>query len=116
MTYALAQALVTWLVRLAVGLGVAALLATLLSFAVDGRTWFGSLGVGLLIVGSLTLLMAFAGHSPGMRLGTQPAYLASMFPRLARQTGDAYSRTRVSDSAIFFLTGVTLLAVGLILV
>jgi hypothetical protein len=51
-----------------------------------------------------------------MRLGTQPAYLASMFPGLARRIGDEYPRTRVSDSAVFFLTGVTLLAGGLLLV
>ena len=73
--------------RLAIGLGIAAILATLVSFAVEGRSWIGSLGVALLIVGSFKLLMAFAGDSPGMRLGTQPAYLAGLFPRLARQTG-----------------------------
>ena len=116
MTRASAQALVMWFLRLAIGLGVAAILATPLSFAVEGRSWVGSLGVALLIVGSFTLLMAFAGHSPGMRLGTQPAFLAGMFPRLARQTGNAYPRTRVSDSAIFFLTGVSLLVAGLMLV
>jgi hypothetical protein len=113
---ALAVALVSWLMRLAVGLAFAAILAALLSFAVDGRSWVGSLGVALLIVGSFALLMAFAGHSPGMRLGVQPPYLASMFPGLARQTGDAYPKTRVSESAIFFLTGVTLLVGGLLLV
>ena len=116
MSRAIASALVAWLTRLAVGLGVAAVLATLLSLAIEGRSWTGSLGVALLIVGSFALLMAFAGHSPGMRLGTQPAYLASMFPGLAQGIGDEYSRTRVSDSAIFFLTGVTLLAGGLLLV
>ena len=81
---------------------------------VEGRSWVGSLGVALLIVGSFTLLMAFAGHSPGMRLGVQPPYLASMFPGLARRTGDAYPKTRVSDSVIFFLTGVALLVGGLL--
>ena len=116
MSRALAVALVTWLTRLAVGLGVAAILATFLSFAIEGRSWVGSLGVALLVVGSFTLLMAFAGHSPGMRLGVQPPYLASMFPGLARRTGDAYPKTRVSDSAIFFLTGVALLVGGLLLV
>jgi hypothetical protein len=115
-TRAIASALVAWMTRLTLGVVVAAALATLLSFAVEGRSWTGSLGVALLIVGSFTLLMAFAGHSPGMRLGTQPAYLASMFPGLARRIGDEYPRTRVSDSAVFFLTGVTLLAGGLLLV
>ena len=91
MIRALAVALVTWLTRVAVGLGIAAVLATFLSFAIEGR-------------------------SPGMRLGVQPAYLASMFPGLARRTGDAYPKTRVSDSAIFFLTGVALLVGGLLLV
>jgi len=113
---ALALALVAWLTRLAAGLVLAAVLATLLSLVVEGRSWVGSLGVGLLIVGSFTLLMGFAGHSPGMRLGVQPPYLASMFPRLARATGDAYPQTRVSESAIFVLTGLTLLVVGLLLV
>jgi hypothetical protein len=112
---ALAVALVSWLMRLAAGLAIAAVLATLLSFAVEGRSWGGSLGVALLIVGSFTLLMAFAGHSSGMRLGVQPLYVASMFPRLARQTGDAYPKTRVGDSAILFLTGVAPLVSGLLL-
>ena len=91
MIRALAVALMTWLTRLAVGLGIAAVLATFLSFAIEGRSW-------------------------GMRLGVQPAYLASMFPGLARRTGDAYPKTRVNDSAIFFLTGVALLVGGLLLV
>ena len=91
MIRALAVALVTWLTRVAVGLGIAAVLATFLSFSIEG-------------------------HSPGMRLGVQPAYLASMFPGLARRTGDAYPKTRVRDSAIFFLTGVALLVGGLLLV
>jgi hypothetical protein len=83
---------------------------------VEGRrTWVESLGVAMLVVGSFTLLMAFGGHSPGMRRGVQPPYLASMFPGLARLTGDAYPKTRVSDSALFFLAGVTLLVVGLFL-
>jgi hypothetical protein len=112
----LAVALLAWLARLAVGLGIAAILATFLSFVIEGRSWVGSLAVALLIVGSFTLLMAFAGHSPGMRLGVQPPYLVSMFPGLARRTGDAYPKTRVSDSAIFFLTGVVLLVGGLLLV
>ena len=116
MSRAIASALVARPTRLTLGLAVAVVVATLLSFAVEGRSWTGSLGVALLIVGSFTLLMAFAGHSPGMRLGTQPAYLASMFPGLARKIGDEYPGTRVSDSAIFFLTGVTLLVGGLLLV
>ena len=116
MSGALVVALVTWLTRLAVGVGAAAILAMFLSFAIEGRSWIGSLGVALVIVGSFTLLMAFAGHSPGMRLGVQPPYLASMFSGLARRTGDAYPKTRVSDSAIFFLTGVALLVGGLLVV
>ena len=116
MTRVVASAILAWLTRLALGLVVAVVIATVLSFAVEGRSRTGSLGVALLIVGSFTLLMAFAGHSPGMRLGTQPAYLASMFPGLARKIGDEYPGTRVSDSAIFFLTGVTLLVGGLLLV
>jgi hypothetical protein len=39
-----------------------------------------------------------------------------MFAGLARRTGDAYPKTRVSDSAIFFLTGVALLVGGLLVV
>lgn len=116
MSRALALALVTWLGRLAVGLALAAVVATLLSFAVEDRTWEESLGVGLVVVGAVTLLMAFAGHSPGMRLGAQSTYLASMIPRLARRTGDPYPKTRLSDSAIFFLTGATVLVAGLLLV
>ena len=117
MRRALAVAFVTWLACLAVGLAIAAVLATLLfSFAVEGRSLVESLGVGSLIVGSFTLLIAFAGHSPGMRLGVQPPYLAGMFPGLARRTGDAYPKTHVRDSAIFFLTGGTLLVAGPFLV
>jgi len=112
---ALAFALVSWLIRLTVGLGLAAIVATLLSLLVEGRTWVESLGIALVIVGSITLLLSFGGHSPGMRRGIQPPYLASTFPGLARMAGDAYPKTRVSDSAIFFLTGATLLVAGLLL-
>ena len=116
MSRTLAFALVAWLTRLAVGLGLAAIVATLLSLLVEGRTWVESLGIALVIVGSIVLLLAFGGHSPGMRRGTQPPYLASMFPALARMTGDAYPKTRVSDSALFVLAGGTLLVIGLFLV
>lgn len=115
MSRALAFALVSWLIRLTVGLGLAAIVATLLSPLVEDRTWSESLGIALVIVGSITLLLAFGGHSPGMRRGIQPPHLASMFPGLARMTGNAYPKTRVSDSAVFFLTGATLLVAGLLL-
>jgi hypothetical protein len=93
---ALAFALVSWLTRLAVGLALAAIVATLLSLLIEDRSWVESLGIALVTVGSITLLLAFGGHSPALRRGIQPAYLASMFPGLAVGPG---TRTRRRGSA-----------------
>jgi hypothetical protein len=69
----------------------------------------------LLSVGSFTLPLGSPVARRGCGLGVRPPYRARIFPGLARWTGDPYPRTRVSDSAIFVLTGVTLLVTGLLL-
>ena len=66
--------------RVLVGLAVGAVAATLLSLVGTGRPWPGRFGIALVLVGCVNVLMAFSGHSPGMRLGTQDAHLASVFP------------------------------------
>jgi hypothetical protein len=102
--------------RVLVGLAVGAVAVTLLSLVGTGRPWPGRFGIALVLVGCVNVLMAFSGHSPGMRLGTQDAYLASVFPRLSRRLGESYSRMHVSDSAVFVAAGVVLIAAGLVLV
>jgi hypothetical protein len=109
------RALVSFALKVVVGLAIACATAALLSIAVDGRTWTEQFGIACLLVGAVALLLAFGGHSPGMRLGLQDQYLASFFPSFARRLGDPYSKTRVSDSAILAATGVLLLALGLLL-
>ena len=103
--------------RVLVGLAIGAIAATLLSLTNvgTGRPWSGRLGIASVLVGCVYLLMGFSGHSPGMRLGTQDALLASVYPRLARRLGESYSRMQVSDSAVFVAAGVVLIAVGLAL-
>lgn len=104
--------------RVLVGVALGAVVATILSFTNlgTGRSWVECLGLALVAVGCIALMMAFAGHSPGMRLGTQDARFAGLYPQLARRLGDSYSGTRVSDSVVFAAAGVVLVVVGLALV
>ena len=69
MSRTLAFALIAWLTRLAIGLGLAAIVATLLSLLVEGRTWVESLGIALVIVGSIVLLWRSAGIRRGCGVG-----------------------------------------------
>lgn len=98
--------------RLLVGLAVAAVVAGLLALAIDGKTFVEAFGIACLLVGAVTLVLAFGGHSPSMRLGTQDAWLASFFPGLANRLGDRYPKTTISDSAVFVLVAVVLLVIG----
>ena len=109
-------ALISFVFRVLVGLGVAVLAATLCSLVADGRLWVARSGVACLVVGALALPMALGGRSPSMRLGLQDQYLASFFPGLARRLGGDYSETRISDSAIFVVVGLAMLVVGFALV
>lgn len=99
------------LVGLALGL-VVAVPAALLTDAGFVR----SLGLACVAIGLIALLMAFGGASPTRRMGLQDAYFASFYPRLGRMMGEQYSRTALSDSAVFALTGLALLAIGFLLI
>lgn len=114
----IAVALLVLARRVLVGVALGAVTATLLSVTNlgTGRSWVACLGLALVAVGCITLMMAFAGHSPGMRLGTQDARFAGLYPKLARRLGDNYSGTRISDSVVFAAAGVVLVVVGLAVV
>ena len=112
----LLPALPAFVGRVLVGLGVAAVTATLFSLVLDGRSWSEQFGIACLVVGALVLLMGLGGHSPSMRLGLQDQYLASFFPGLAGRLGDDYSKTRISDSAIFVVVALVLFVLGFALV
>jgi hypothetical protein len=101
--------------RVAVGLAIALVAAipmALLGFR-DG--FVGSFAVACFVVGCLALMMAFGGSSPSRRMGTQDAWFASFYPKLARSMGDQYPHPRLSDAAVFVLTGVALVVIGLAL-
>ena len=100
--------------RLLVGAVVALVLALLLTLVRDDGSFSSGLRIGVLSVGCLTLLLAFGGSSPSRRLDAD-AYLAHLFPKLHRRTGEQYSGRLLSDSAIFALVGVILIAVGFVM-
>lgn len=108
--------LVLLVARIAVATAIALLVALPISFAYEDRSFGRSFGVASLIVGCLALLMTFGGSSPGRRMGLQSPWFASFFPPLTRIIGEQYSRTTLSDSALFALTGIVLLAIGFALV
>ena len=107
--------LTQFLLRLAVGVAIALALALLLALAGARDSFSGNFAVACLVVGCLSLLMAFAGHSPSARLGTVDPWLTSFAPKLVPWMAKPYSGTTLSTSALFFLTAVVLLAVGLVL-
>ena len=57
-------------------------------------------------------MMAFGGSSPSRRMGVQDPWFASFYPKLVRPMGEQYSQTRLSDAAVFVLTGVALIVIG----
>ena len=101
-------------VRLVVGAAVALVFALLIALVRDDGSFLTSVRIAVLAVGCVTLLLAFGGSSPGRRLDGD-AYVAHLFPQLHRHTGDQYSGHVLSDSAIFALTGLALIAVGFVL-
>ena len=107
----LAGTLLRVLVGLVLGLAIA-VPAALLTEAGFVR----SFGLACVAIGLICVLMTFGGSSPTRRMGLQDAYVASFFPRLAGTMGQQYSRTTLSDSAVFALTGVCLLAIGIVLI
>lgn len=102
-------------VRVLIGLAIGLLIALPAALLADAR-FVRSVGLVSVALGLVSILMTFGGSSPARRMGLQNAYLASLYPRLARSLGEQYSRTTLSDSAIFFLTGACLLAIGLWLI
>jgi hypothetical protein len=100
--------------RLVVGTAVALAFALMLALVRNDSSFLSSLRIAVLAVGCVTLLLAFGGSSPGRRLDSDP-YVAWLFPRLHRRTGEQYSGNVLSDSAIFFLVGLVLIAVGFVL-
>ena len=99
-------------VRVAVGVGLALLAAVPMSLVVFRDDVVQSFAVACLVLGCISLLMAFGGSSPSRRMGIQEPWFASFFPKLVRPMGAQYSQTRLSDSAVFVLTGVTLIVLG----
>jgi hypothetical protein len=66
------------------------------------------------IVGCLVLLLAFAGHSPTQRHGTIDPWLASFAIRLLPWMQQRYAKSSLSDSALLALTGLVMLALGVL--
>lgn len=106
--------LVGFLSRLAVGIALALVLAVLIAVVRNDGSFSESFRVGVLVVGCLMLLIAGAGHSPGMRTGSIGAVVAGRFPRLVPAMSET-SPMRVSPTALFVLTGLVLVGIGLAL-
>jgi hypothetical protein len=112
----LVAAVVGFLVRLVVGIALAVLLALLLAVLRDDGSFSESFRVSVWAVGALMLLMAGVGDfsdSPGVRTARREA-VVPWFPKLAPYMSQE-STTRVSPTALFILTALTLFAIGLAL-
>jgi hypothetical protein len=110
-----ALSLIRLLARLVIALAVALLLALVIALARSGSAFRDDLGIACLLVGCLCLLLVPAGHSPAMRGGTIDTWTASFFPKLVPGMAQEYSGTTVSAAALFGLTGVALIVVGVVL-
>ena len=108
-------ALVGFVVRLAVAIGIACLVALLLALVREGSSFRESLMISMWLVGCLVLLLAVTGNSPTMRMGSIDPYMDSFFPELRSKMTEEYSGTRVSSGALFGLTALVLFAIGVIL-
>jgi len=100
--------------RLVVGVTIALALALLLALVRDDASFADNLRITLYLVGVVTLMLAFAGHSPTMRMGTIDPWLGSFFPKLTPELGKPYSGTTLSASAVLALTGIAVLALGVL--
>jgi hypothetical protein len=107
-------ALVGFLSRLAVGIALALVLAVLIALVRDDGSFRESFRVAVLVVGCLMLLIAGAGHSPSMRTGSIGAGIAGRFPKLVPAMS-ATSPMGVSPTALFVLTGVVLIGIGIVM-
>jgi hypothetical protein len=104
-------ALLGFVARLAVGVGVALALAALLAL-VRGGSFLASFRIGALVVGAFLLFMAAGGSSPARRTGINDPWLASFAPKLLPALSAREGQMRVSPGALFALAGLTLLAVA----
>jgi hypothetical protein len=107
-------ALVGFFARLAVGIVLALVLAVLIALVRNDGSFAESFRVAVLVVGSLMLLVAGAGHSPSMRTGSIGAGVAGRFPKLLPAMSET-SPMRVSPTALFVLTALVLIGIGLAL-
>lgn len=108
------MSLVGLLLRVAVGLAIALVIAIPLTLLVWRDDFARSFAVACLILGCFALMMAFGGSSPSRRMGIHEDWLVTFFPKLVRPMGEQYSHTRLSDAAVFVLTGAALLTIGFV--
>lgn len=108
-------ALLGFVVRLAVGIGIACLVALLLALIREGSSFRESLEISVWLIGCLLLLLAVTGNSPTMRMGSIDPYMASFFPELRPKMSEDYSGTRVSSGALFGLAALALFTIGVLL-
>jgi hypothetical protein len=104
--------LVHFVSRLAVGVGIALVFALLLALVRDDSSFAESLRIAAITVGCVSILLAFGGSSTSRRMDPDP-YMAHYFPQLARHW--EYSGAVLSQSAIFALVGIVLLAIGFVM-
>jgi hypothetical protein len=102
--------------RLVLALAIALLLGLLLALVRSGGGFREDFGIACLLVGCLFLLLAPAGSSPAMRGGTIDIWTASFFPKLVPGMMEEYSGATLGTSAIFAITGITLLVFGAVLI
>jgi hypothetical protein len=112
----IAISLVRLVTRLVIALAVALVVGLPLALVRDGGGFAEDLGIACLLVGCLFLLLAPAGSSPAMRGGTIDVWTASFFPKLVPGMMEEYSGATLGTSAVFALTGIAMLVLGVLLV
>lgn len=114
MKAALARGLVSLLVQLLVAIALAVLLALVLSQLADG-SFLAGLRTASFIVGALTIMLGVAGGSRAQREGTIGWQEKLALGATKRYWGTADTKVNVSTGALLVLTGLCLVALGIVL-
>ena len=105
-------AVVSLLIRVGTAVAIACLLAAVLALVRDGSSFADGFRISVWLVGCVCLLLAFAGSSPTKRGGTVDPLAASFFPKLRPAMAAGASGTQVSSGALFVLTALILVGLG----
>ena len=109
------RAFVGLLARVSAGVAAALVLAGLFAL-VWGGAFLAGFRAAILVAGGALLLMTAGGSSPARRTGIKDPLLATFVPKLYDASKlpapSAASNDRINPNALFFLSGLVLLAIA----